>query len=977
MFWRKKQEHGAILTADQEDWIQEQGRRFLEEIDRHAGSIFRSGFWQSRALAWYMANEDLKIQMLRFVDVLPVLTNPTDVSRHLKEYFPREDARLPATLRTGITISGLGLSTVATSIAEFAVKKAARHFISGETIEEATAAIEKLAGRGAAYTVDILGEATRSEAEAETYAQAYLQLLDGLAAARDRCGQVNVSVKLSALFSQFEPADPVGTSRSVRERLRPIIRRAIEVGGHVTLDMEQYAYRAVTLQIFRDILTEEEFRASGAVGLAFQTYLRDADRVAEELLGFLRTLPEPPLVRLVKGAYWDWEIIHAAANGWPIPVFTAKENTDRAYETICRRFLENWQHVKTAIASHNLRSLAAAAWAAKEFGTPEDRWECQVLYGMGTPIMAALLGTGYRVRVYVPYGPLVPGMAYLVRRILENTANESFLRRGLSDKVAPEELLKAPVEVPERECKVTQIAVNHPPLDFSRPEAIEAMKGALDRVRAGFPVRVPLLVGGEEVQGGQQIISVRPDRPAEVVGEVASAGVAEAERAVEAARDAFWSWAHRPAEDRRAILARAADLLDKRRFEVAALMVYEVGKAWREADGDVTEAIDFLRYYGSEAVRLSTPQALTQMPGETNEYVWRPLGAGVVIAPWNFPLAIFAGMTTAAIAAGNTVVAKPASASPVTAYTFCDILREAGLPPGVVNFLPGPGSEVGRALVRSQHVNFIVFTGSRQVGCAISRDAAETPGSSIKKVILEMGGKNAIIVDSDADLDEAVAGVLRSAFGFQGQKCSACSRVIVLPGIREAFTRRLVEAARSIRVGHTEDPSCFMGPLVDENQLRTIKDYVAIGKEDARLLLEVTDTPAEGYFHGPVIFDDVPPEARIAQEEIFGPVLSIMHAEDLDHALALLNGTAYALTGGIFSRSPGNIARAREEAQVGNFYVNRQITGAIVGRQPFGGFCMSGIGSKAGGPDYVKQFMTPVSISENTVRRGAAELEMA
>jgi RHH-type proline utilization regulon transcriptional repressor/proline dehydrogenase/delta 1-pyrroline-5-carboxylate dehydrogenase len=567
-------------------------------------------------------------------------------------------------------------------------------------------------------------------------------------------------------------------------------------------------------------------------------------------------------------------------------------------------------------------------------------------------------------------------MAYLVRRILENTANESFLRRGLSDKVAPDELLRAPAEVPERACRITRIAVNHPPVDFSRPECIEAMKGALQRVSAGFPVRVPLLVGTEERQTEEKILSVRPDRPSEVVGEVASAGAGEAARAVEEAQAAFSSWSRVPAEERRATLDRAADLLDQRRYELAALMVYEVGKAWREADGDVTEAIDFLRYYGSEAGRLSTPQALTRMPGETNEGVWRPLGVGVVIAPWNFPLAIFAGMTTAAIAAGNTMVAKPASTSPVTAHTFCAILREAGLPAGVVNFLPGPGGEVGRTLVRSPAVDFIAFTGSREVGCAISRDAAETPGRSIKKVILEMGGKNAAIVDSDADLDEAVAGIIRSAFGFQGQKCSACSRAIVLPGIREAFTRRLVEAARSIRVGPTEDPSCFMGPLADENQLRTIKEYVAIGREEAQLLLEVTDTPADGYFHGPVIFDAVPPEARIAQEEIFGPVLSLMHAEDLDHALAILNGTAFALTGGIFSRSPGNIARAREEAQVGNFYVNRAITGAIVGRQPFGGFRMSGIGSKAGGPEYVKQFMTPMSISENIVRRGAAELEL-
>jgi RHH-type transcriptional regulator, proline utilization regulon repressor / proline dehydrogenase / delta 1-pyrroline-5-carboxylate dehydrogenase len=980
MVWRRNKRaaggaagEASIVAGDREAWILELGNRFLEKIREQAGSIFRSGFWQSKALGWYLANEDLKVQMLRFVDVLPVLSDPRDVVRHLKEYFPRDDARLPATLRAGVTLSGLGLGWIASSIADFAVKTSARHFISGENVAEAVGAIEKLVGKGASYTVDILGEATRSEAEAEACARAYLDLIDGLAAAKDRCGDVNVSVKLSSLSSRFEPADPEGTSDAVRKRLRPILWRAIEAGGRITLDMEQYAFREVTFQIFRDLLGEEEFRGTDALGIAFQTYLRDALPAAESLLSFLRTLPAPPWVRLVKGAYWDWEVIHALANSWPIPVFTAKERTDRAFEAVCKLFLENWRHVRTAVASHNLRSIAAAAYHAQEYGVPDDHWEFQVLHGMGAPIMTAILETGYRVRVYVPYGPLIPGMAYLVRRILENTANESFLRRGFSENVAPEELFKAPAEVEEPSFGVRRIAENHPPADFSLSKTIAAMRQALERVAGSFPRRVPLLVGADEVWKEPKILSVRPDRPDHVVGEVASAGAAEADQAVGRAREAFPAWSRRPAEERQAILRRGADLLAERRFDLAALMVYEVGKTWREADGDLVEAIDFLRYYGSEAARLAKPEPLTTLPGEINEYVWRPLGVGAVIAPWNFPLAIFTGMTAAAIAAGNTVVTKPASVSPVIAYEFCRILREAGVPPGVVNFVPGPGGAVGNALVRHHAIDFIAFTGSREVGLAIARGAAETPGRGIKKVILELGGKNAIIIDSDADLDEAVSGVIASAFGFQGQKCSACSRVIVLPGIREAFTRRLVEAARSITIGPPEDPSSMLGPLVDEHQLRTVREYVGIGKREATLLLEVTDVPREGYFHGPVIFDAVPPAARIAQEEIFGPVLSILWANDLDQALSILNGTPYALTGGIYSRSPGSIARAKAEAQVGNLYVNRGITGAIVGRQPFGGFRMSGIGSKAGGPDYVKQFMTPVSLTENTVRRGTTE----
>jgi RHH-type proline utilization regulon transcriptional repressor/proline dehydrogenase/delta 1-pyrroline-5-carboxylate dehydrogenase len=408
---------------------------------------------------------------------------------------------------------------------------------------------------------------------------------------------------------------------------------------------------------------------------------------------------------------------------------------------------------------------------------------------------------------------------------------------------------------------------------------------------------------------------------------------------------------------------------------LAAWEVYECGKTWREATADVDEAIDFLHFYAEQAVLLERPQG-ADVPGEENRFEYFPRGVVGVIAPWNFPLAIITGMTAAALATGNTVVMKPAEQSPVMAAHLMQALSDAGIPPGVVNYTPGEGAIAGAALVEHPKVAMIVFTGSRQVGLAINQRAAEVSahGSEVKRVVAEMGGKNAIIVDADADLDEAVQGVVRSALGFQGQKCSACSRVIVLDSIYDAFVARLVEAARTLKVGPAEDPATDVGPVIDEAALENVRKYIEIARGEGRevLAVDVGELAQRGYFVGPHIFADVAPQCRIAQEEVFGPVLAVTRVKDFDEALKVANCTEYALTGGVFSRSPVNLERARHEFLVGNLYLNRSITGAIVGRQPFGGFKMSGIGSKAGGPDYLLQFVLPRVITENTLRRGFA-----
>ncbi|HXX53113.1 MAG TPA: aldehyde dehydrogenase family protein, partial [Thermodesulfovibrionales bacterium] len=447
----------------------------------------------------------------------------------------------------------------------------------------------------------------------------------------------------------------------------------------------------------------------------------------------------------------------------------------------------------------------------------------------------------------------------------------------------------------------------------------------------------------------------------------------EAERAVEESKKAWNLWRQKLPRERADYLFRSAEEMRKLRSELIALEIYEVGKTWKDADGDVNEAIDYCEYYAREMIRLGAPVRLGDYPGEENEYHYEPRGIGVVISPWNLPLAIPAGMISAGIVAGNCVIFKPSSLSPVLGWKLAEIFRAAGIPPGVLQFLPGSGDEVGEYLVSHPGIDFIAFTGSKDVGLDIVKRAGEVRAGqrSIKRVIAEMGGKNAVIVDETADMDEAVTGVLESWLGYQGQKCSACSRVIVIGDVYAQFCGRLMEAAEGIRIGPPEDPGTFMGPVINEAAMKKVARYIDAGVKEGKPIL-LRKAEGEGYFIGPAMFGDIDAGAPLVQEEIFGPVLAVIRAWDMDEAIDIANSSYYALTGGIFSRSPGNIGKAKKKFRVGNLYINRKITGALVGRQPFGGSGMSGIASKAGGPDYLLQFMSPRSISENTLRRGFA-----
>jgi 1-pyrroline-5-carboxylate dehydrogenase len=507
---------------------------------------------------------------------------------------------------------------------------------------------------------------------------------------------------------------------------------------------------------------------------------------------------------------------------------------------------------------------------------------------------------------------------------------------------------------------------NEPLTDFSDEKNRKKQEEALALVESRLGREHDLIVGPKRLKSGARFNSYNPSNKSEIVGIFQSAGREQAGLAIDAATEAFESWKRAPVRARANVLFRAAERLRARRFECNAWMILEVGKTWVEADADTAEAIDFCEFYGREALRYAERQPLTRIKTEDNELRYIPLGVGVVIPPWNFPCAILVGMTTASLVAGNTVVLKPSSDSPATGAFFMEILQESGMPPGVVNFLTGSGSSVGNALVEHPRTRFIAFTGSKEVGLQITERAAHAqPGQIwIKRVIAEMGGKDFIIVDEDADLEAALEGVTVSAFGYQGQKCSACSRVIVHEKVYDAFIPMLVRKAEGIKVGPAMHFSNTMGPVINERAMQSILEYIEIGRKEGRLVTGNGAVSREGYFIAPTIIADVDPDARIAREEIFGPVLSVIRAKDFDDAVRIANDSEYGLTGAIYCKDRKRINRAKDECHVGNFYVNKKCTGALVGVHPFGGFNMSGTDSKAGGRDYLLLFTQAKSISE-------------
>lgn len=976
-------------------------RAIGEDLARRSGGrapgLFDSRWWSQAAINLAMKDPAFKAQLFRFIDVLPSLHDDAQVVRLAEEYFGEMSGHLfgaqwglkaLASTKLGAALSGKAI--------RHQVEQMATSFIAGASIEQALPALRKLWEDGRAFSVDLLGEASVNEREADAYRDRCLAALRTLGDTcqtwspsplleRDHLGplpRVQLSIKISALYSQLDPIDHESSYRAVAARLRPLLNIACTLPASIIFDMEQAEMKELILSIFMRIFEEESYRTFPYAGIALQAYRTDTGEDVHRLLAWTKARQVPITIRLVKGAYWDSDATRYRQRGWPMPLFEQKSQTDVNYEALTRLLLEESTVIRPAFGTHNLRSLAVVEAVAEALKLPIDAWEYQMIYGMAEPFQHAMSDRGRRLRLYAPVGELLPGMAYLVRRLLENTSNESFLRKEYVESqplslllsppetILPQSMSAKPDEGGSSAGGSRSQFVNEPVADFSREPVRAEMAEAIARRRKQLGERLDLSRLAVSVPTGPDLSSYNPGQPDQLVAVVQSYQPTDVPALLKVAEARAVEWQARPIPERVAVMRKAAALMREQRWELAAWEVFEEGKPWREADADVAEAIDFLEYYAGEMARLDPPPRLGQYPGELNEILWAPRGVTVVIAPWNFPLAIPTGMVSAALVAGNSVVFKPSERASAIGYQLVRMLLEAGVPTGVVQYVPG-GPELGRELVAVAEVRTIAFTGSKDVGLGIMQAAAiQQPGQRfVKRVIAEMGGKNAIIVDDTADLDEAVTGVVQSFTGYAGQKCSACSRVILVDCIHDVFLERLADAVLSLRIGAADDSATQVGPVIDARAKKRILEYIEIGRREGRVLVD-RSMEGPGCTVGPVVIADIEPMHRLAQEEIFGPVLAVMRALSFDQALQIANGTAYALTGGLYSRSPRHIEKARQAFDVGNLYINRSITGALVGRQPFGGHRLSGVGAKAGGEEYLKQFLVARVVSEQTLRRG-------
>ncbi|MEM1297008.1 MAG: proline dehydrogenase family protein, partial [Verrucomicrobiota bacterium] len=701
--------------------IQARARDIFAAIEGKKPSVFDSSQWMGKLMNWAMNKPDFRVRLLRFVDAYPSVTSPTQLHRLIQEYFVTDSGDVPTFLKLGAQTSGL-VGKVGHSVMNHAIRKnlemMAYQFIVGSDVGEAMQGVQKLRSEGYAVILDLLGEAVVTEKEAEAHLQTYLAVLDQASDQQghplgakegsnpnldwDSAPLAQISVKPSALYSLADPKDFEGSVEGILKRLRRIVEKAQEHNAAVCLDMESYRLKDISLEVFRRLRSENpEFEH---LGIVLQAYLRDTEADLRNLLGWMRSNHLPSAIRLVKGAYWDYETVIAAQNGWANRVWEQKQQTDANFEKCSRILLENSDICYFACASHNIRSIAVVLETAREMGVAPERFEFQLLYGMAEPVRDAIRDIAGRVRLYAPFGELIPGMAYLVRRILENTANQSFLRATFGAETDMELLLRDPVE-DLRESPPTPAPYsdrrfqNEPVVDFTNEANRVKMREAIDSIRASRLGREHLLIiDGKRVETENFATSTNPNRPTEVIGRFCTGTKEETRRAIDSAKAAFPNWKRIGVEKRAAILRRAADRCGERRFELAAWAVLEVGKQWDDACGEIDEMIDFFRYYAQEAERLSSYNPLLQMPGESNALSYEPRGVAAVIAPWNFPFAISAGMISGALATGNTVVFKPSSLSAITGSILVEILEEAGLPNGVLNFVPGAGREVGAEL---------------------------------------------------------------------------------------------------------------------------------------------------------------------------------------------------------------------------------------------------------------------------------------
>lgn len=925
---------------DLEPLTQQVGGDLLAASRDHAAS---SGFFPDRLMSLALRDEALQTQLFRLVDVFPMLTDAHQVQQHIHEYLGH--LNLPPALRLGMAAGKL-FSAASARLLASQIRSMAGAFIAGEDLATAQPVLREHWKRSIAFSVDLLGEACVSQPEALAYRERYRDAITTLASETrqwpahslldsDHLGplpRASVSIKISSLDAHLNPADLDSNLQRLQAAITPLLQLAAESNVQVYFDMEQHELKELTFSLFFRCCEAIDFPA----GIALQTYLKSADEDAARLIRWSQQTGRRVSVRLIKGAYWDYEVLHAQLMSWPSPVWEHKALTDACFERLAAAFvtqipLQPGQGgVKLAVGSHNIRSIARTIALCQQQSLPPNAVEFQMLRGMADEMKHTLAARGYRVREYVPIGQLIPGMAYLVRRLLENSSNQGFIRHAQLRELSDDQLLAPPLPANAPATPPSPATfTNEPHRDFSNVSQRTSFARAVAE-------------------------TILPAKPTDVT-------LDQADRAVAAVQQAFPAWSATPPGQRCDIIRRAASFLRTQRDRLSAIMIRESAKPWAEADADVCEAIDFCEFYAREAEPLFHPQPLSNFAAESNYTIHEPRGPAVVISPWNFPLAICTGMTVAALVTGNPVLLKPAEQSPIIAHELCLALWQSGIPRDVLHYLPGPGHTIGHHLVREARIALIAFTGSSAVGLDILHAAApdaQAPTLPLKHVICEMGGKNAIIVDSSANLDEAVIGVRDSAFSYAGQKCSACSRVIVLDSIYDTFLRRLTESTQSLICGDPVNPATDMPPVIDAEGAAKIRHYLSLARAEA------ASQQPQGNLIAPHILTDLPPDSPLLRDEIFGPVLCVLRARDIDHALELANASSHKLTGGIYSRTPSHLEKAQRDFHVGNLYLNRPITGATVGRQPFGGLGLSGLGTQAGGREYLLHFVFPRTITE-------------
>ena len=950
-----------------EEAIKNKGLRFLQEVKSHRNSVFDTQYWMGLLMEWVMKDPSFKIDLFRFVDVLPSLKTSEQISSHIEEYLLKKDRELPLVISTALkAASSFGLSKgIAQAVLKNNITDMASRFIIGDNLERVKKSLTNLEKENFTFTLDLLGEAVVNEKEAHKYYEQIYKLITELSSFKDP----NISIKITSLSSKLTHLDPDYSLELLKERLMPLMRHAKKHNIFINFDMESSTSLEIIDKLFCFIALEKEFIDWPKLGIVVQAYLKDSLKYLNNYIELSKKRNTPITVRLVKGAYWDYEVAHSKQTGIEEKVFLQKAQTDENYEYLTQILLDNIKFIHPAFASHNIRSLSHALSYAESKEIPKNNYEIQMLYGMADEEKKVFLKHGYNLRIYCPMGEMIVGMAYLVRRLLENTSQMGFIKLAHHDGQKDDVLLQKPsYKNTNEETSLFNSALT----DFSLSSKRDIFDSNIKKITSLLPLEVPIVINQENHTSNMKITRVNPCLKEQIIAYSNRATSIHADMAIKVSRlhqEKLWQIG---LDVRCQHLYNLAKLLDEDRLYLSAVLALEVGKPLAQADAEIAEAIDFCNLYAQCAQNLK-PHKIYSVAGEENWQYYLAKGVAAIISPWNFPLAILCGMSVANYVVGNPIIIKPAEQASLCGYELYKRMIKSGFLPCSVQFLPGIGEEVGDYLVKSPHVLSICFTGSAYVGLNIINSANQKANlhNSIKRITAEMGGKNAIIIDDDADLDEAVQACNKSAFEFAGQKCSALSRIIILESVFEQFCERFILSAKKLCLSLASNRYCDIPALIDEDSFIKTKNLIENFKKDPQLkILYEGEYLDKGFFIPPVIMQTSFMNHMSMQEEFFAPIVILYKAKNIDEALEVANSTNFALTGGFFSRSPLNIQKIKERFMVGNLYINQKCTGAYVKRQPFGGFKMSGVGVKAGGLEYLYNFIDTKIVCENTMRKG-------